>query len=312
MATHLPVEQQVIAITGASSGIGLCTALTAAARGARLLLMARSEATLQDLADTIRESGGEALAVTTDVSSRQAVEYALEQGLQRYGKIDTWINNAGVAIYGRLDEVTEADSRRLFDINYWGVVNGSLAALPHLANSGGTLINIGSEASEAIVPLQGTYSASKHAVKAFTDTLRVEVELMAGAPVSVVLIQPTAVNTPYPQHARNYMDQEPKLPEPMLDPERVAEAILEAAQTGGRDVKVGAMAKANTAMSHLLPRLSDRIAKRRAAQQLTRHEPLNRDGTLYRAGESGQIHGQSTSAVAEHRLAGEHSRRARH
>lgn len=312
MATHLPVEQQVIAITGASSGIGLCTALTAAARGARLLLMARSEATLQDLVDTIRESGGEALAVTTDVSSRQAIEYALEQGLQRYGKIDTWINNAGVAIYGRLDEVTEADSRRLFDINYWGVVNGSLAALPHLANSGGTLINIGSEASEAVVPLQGTYSASKHAVKAFTDTLRVEVELMAGAPVSVVLIQPTAVNTPYPQHARNYMDREPKLPEPMLDPERVAEAILDAAQTGGRDVKVGAMAKANTAMSHLLPRLSDRIATRRAAQQLKRHDPLNRDGTLYRAGESGQIHGQSTSAVAGHRLAGEHSRRARH
>ncbi len=111
-----------------------------------------------------------------------------------------------MSIYGRLDEVSEEDSRRLFDTNFWGVVNGSLVALPHLLKQGGALINVGSEVSDAVVPLQGMYSASKHAVKGFTDALRVEIEEVDKAPVSITLIQPTAVNTPYPQHAKNYMD----------------------------------------------------------------------------------------------------------
>ena len=114
--------------------------------------------------------------------------------------------------------MTEDDSRRLFDTNFWGIVNGSLAALPYLKANGGALINIGSEVSEAIVPLQGMYSASKHAVKGFTDALRVEVEELDRAPVTITLIQPTAVDTPYPQHAKNYMDKEPRLPPPLIDP----------------------------------------------------------------------------------------------
>src|SRR4029079_11582679 len=106
----------------------------------------------------------------------------------------------------------DEDNRRLFDTNFWGVVYGSLAALPHLKTNGGALLNVGSEVSEAVVPLQGMYSASKHAVKGFTDALRVEIEEIDGAPVSITLIQPTAVDTPFPQHARNYMANEPKLP----------------------------------------------------------------------------------------------------
>src|SRR5690606_35985707 len=105
--------------------------------------------------------------------------------------------------------------------NFWGVVNGSLVALPYLKQQGGALINVGSEVSEAAIPLQGMYSASKHAVKGFTDALRIEIEEVDKAPGSITLIQPTAVDTPYPQRARNYMEQEPKLPSPQIDPDRV-------------------------------------------------------------------------------------------
>src|SRR4029078_6221271 len=117
--------------------------------------------------------------------------------------------------YGRLDVVEDQDSRRLFEINFWGVVNGSLVALPYLKRHGGALINVGSEVSEAAIPLQGMYAASKHAVKGFTDALRVEIEEVDKAPVSITLIQPTAVETAFPRHARNYLDKEPKLPDPM-------------------------------------------------------------------------------------------------
>ena len=192
-----PVEEQVIVVTGASSGIGLATAQAAAQRGARVVLAARSIETLERICNDIEAAGGEAMAMEVDVGSRDDVERLAQAVIDRFGCIDTWINNAGVAIYGRLEQVSEADSRRLFDTNFWGVVNGSLAALPHLRKQGGALINVGSEVSDAVVPLQGMYSASKHAVKGFTDALRVEVEELDKAPVSITLIQPTAVDTPF-------------------------------------------------------------------------------------------------------------------
>jgi len=144
--------------------------------------------------------------------------FVAQEAISRFGRFDTWVNNAGVSIYGRLDEVSEADSRRLFDTNFWGVVNGSLVALPYLRPNGGALINVGSEVSEAVVPLQGYYTASKHAVKGFTDSLRVEIEEVDEAPVSITLIQPTAVDTPFDEHGKNYMQNQPDLPTPMVDP----------------------------------------------------------------------------------------------
>jgi short-subunit dehydrogenase len=194
-----------------------------------------------------------------------------------------------------LEETREDDATRLFDTNFWGVVNGAQAALPHLRRSGGTLINVGSEVSEDVVPLQGMYSASKHAVKGFNDALRVELERVEGAGVSVSLIQPTAVDTPFPQHAKNSMEREPKLPTPMIEPARVAQAILDAATAPQRSVKVGAASKLNTALAKLAPALGDRLAAKQAGRQQYDEPPRNRDGALYRASEStsvvGQIHG---------------------
>jgi NADP-dependent 3-hydroxy acid dehydrogenase YdfG len=292
MAVSLkPLDQQVVVITGASSGIGLATAEAAARQGARLVLLARSEHTLQEIAKRINDAGGEALAIAVDVANRAEVESAARAAVERFGRIDTWINDAGVSIYGRLDEVTEEDSRRLFDTNFWGVVNGSLAALPHLLEQGGALINVGSEVSDAVVPLQGMYSASKHAVKGFTDALRVELEDMDKAPIVITLIQPTAVDTPFPQHARNYMPREPKLPTPQIDPEDVAKAILEAAVEPTRSRKVGMMAKVNTTVAKAVPALADRMAAKQADRQQYDEPPRDPAGTLFTPGESGRTRG---------------------
>jgi short-subunit dehydrogenase len=297
MAVSLkPLDQQVIVITGASSGIGLATVEAAAKEGAKLVLAARSANTLKEIADRINSQGGEAIHVVADVGDRSQVERIAEAAIGRFGRIDTWINDAGVAIYGRLVEVSEKDSRRLFDTNFWGVVNGSLAALPHLLKQGGALINVGSEVSDAVVPLQGMYSASKHAVKGFTDALRVELEEVDKAQISITLIQPTAVNTPYPQHAKNYMDQEPQLPTPQIEPEKVAEAILKAAVKPERDVKVGAGAKINTAVSKLAPSLGDKISAKQVDRQQRPEPPRDPDGTLYKAGESGKVQGEGASS----------------
>lgn len=295
MAVSLkPLDQQVIVLTGASSGIGLCTAIMAAEAGARLVLVARSEDVLDKLTSELNADGHQTIAVVADVSRRHEMERTAQVAIEHFGRIDTWINNAGLSIFGRLDEVSEEDNRRLFDINFWGVVNGSLVALPYLRTHGGALINIGSEVSEAVVPLQGMYSASKHAVKGFTDALRVEIEDVDNAPVSITLIQPTAVNTPFPQHARNYMDREPKLPTPMIDPQQVAEAILEAATDGGRDVKVGAMAVVNTATSKFAPGLGDKLSAMQAHRQQEDELPVDPQGALYRPSHDGHVYGHTS------------------
>jgi short-subunit dehydrogenase len=295
--TLKPLDQQVIVITGPSSGIGLATAILASDRGARLVLASRSEHVLDELCDTLVANGGEAISVVADVGRRFDMDRVAEAAIARFGRIDTWINNAGNSIYGKMQDATEQDNRRLFDTNFWGVVNGSLAALPHLKASGGALINVGSEVSDAVVPLQGMYSASKHAVKGFTDALRVEL-LADEVPVSVTLIQPTAVNTPFPEHARNYMDKEPKLPTPQIDPSQVAEAILDAACNATRDVRVGAMAKVNTGSFKFAPKLADWMAKKQIKRQNYDSPPVHPMGALYDAGETGRIHGRPPEARA--------------
>jgi len=290
-----PINEQVMVITGASSGIGLATAKLAAQKGASVVLAARSAGTTAAIAEQINQHGGKAVSVECDVSDRSQVEKLAQTAIDHFGRIDTWVNDAGVSIYGRLDQLKEEDARRLFDVNFWGVYYGSLAALSHLKVHGGALINVGSEVSEAVVPLQGMYSASKHAVKGFTDALRVEIEQLDEAPVSITLIQPTATNTPFPQHAKNYMDKEPKLPDPLDKPEDVAEAIVKAAIKPTRSKKVGALSKVNTATARLLPKLGDKLSAKQATRQQYEEQPREPEGTLDRPGElvgtGGHVHG---------------------
>jgi short-subunit dehydrogenase len=292
-----PLNEQVIVITGASSGIGLETALSAAKQGAKVVLAARSKNALDEIVSQITASGAQALAVECDVADRSAVDNLARTAAAHFGRIDTWVNDAGISIYGRLDECTDEDARRLFDTNYFGLVNGSLAALPYLKQNqnGGALINIGSEVSDAVAPLLGHYSASKHAVKGFTDTLRLEIEEVDDLPIAITLIQPTAVDTPFPQHARNMMEDEPKLPNPMLDPQKVADAILKAAVTPTRAARVGAMAVLNTIAYKVTPKIADKMSAKREKDLHSHQPPRNPEGALHRPSESSgtaaQTHG---------------------
>src|SRR3954468_18456334 len=209
-----PLREQVIVITGASSGIGLTTARMAASAGAKLVLAARNHEALQRLEREINASGGESCHVDADVGSGADVQRIVDAAIERFGGFDTWVNNAGVSVYGRLEEVANEDHRRLFETNFWGLVNGSLAAVAHLKSRGGALINVGSTLSDRSIPLQGMYCASKHAVKGFTDALRMEVE-EEKHPIVVTLIKPAAIDTPYTEHAKNYMPVEPQNPAPV-------------------------------------------------------------------------------------------------
>ncbi|WP_078063262.1 SDR family oxidoreductase [Solirubrum puertoriconensis] len=292
-----PLDQQTIVITGASSGIGRATALQAAAKGAKVVLAARSEDELRKVEQEITSKGGQALVVVTDVANRADIRRLADRTIDHFGGFDTWVNDAGISIWGRLDEVSDYDHRRLFETNFWGASNGSLEAIKYLRRHGGALINVGSVASDVAFPLQGMYCASKHAIKGFTDALRMELEEM-GAPVSVTLIKPAAINTPFPQHARNYMEKEPKLPPPVYEPEEVAAAILHAATHPERDMYVGGGGKLMSTLNKHVPRAMDRFSETLMVEQQKRKErPRKPQGSLHQPSHGGPIKGDHPGYV---------------
>jgi short-subunit dehydrogenase len=275
------LEDQVIVITGATSGIGLATARRAAQRGARVVLCSRNEPELRETAAQIDGDGGSTRAVVADVSRLEDVERLAQTAVEEYGTLDTWVNNAGVSFYGRLTEVALEDMRQLFEVNFWGMVHGARTAIPHLRRHGGALINIGSVVSDRAIPLQGAYSASKHAVKGFTDALRMELE-EERAPVSVTLIKPSAIDTPYFKHAKNYMAVQPKPPAPVYAPEVVANAILRAAEHPVRDITIGGGGRFLSAMGTALPRLTDFYMERAMFSSQRSNVPAGEQpGNLY-------------------------------
>lgn len=260
------LAEQVIVITGASSGIGLVTARMAAKEGAKLVLASRSEEALRQLCAEITQSGGQAIYVVADVSQQADVQQIAQAAQAKFGGYDTWVNNAGVSIYGKLEQVPIEDMRKLFETNFWGLVYGSLEAAKHLKTKGGAIINVGSILSDVTAILQTIYSASKHAVKGFNDGLRMELE-MDGAPVSVTLIQPSSIDTPYTVHAKNYLDREAKHGPPAYAPETVARAILHAAGTSERDIVVGSGGRAFIGMKRWTPVLFDQYMEKAFAKQ---------------------------------------------
>jgi short-subunit dehydrogenase len=301
-----PIKEQVMVITGASSGIGLVTARMAAKRGARVVLTARNADALERLAEEITadpSTDGTATFVAADVADESALRHVADVAASEFGRIDTWVNGAGVSLYGRLTDVSWDDQRRLFETNFWGVVAGSRVAVERMRHDGGALINIGSTSSDRAVPLQGMFSASKHALKAFTDALRMEVE-HDELPLSVTLVKPHAVDTPIAEHAKNYLPNEPaSLPPPVYAPEVVAETILHCAEHPVRDVFAGGGGKLVSVLANLAPRLTDKLMEKTVftAQQHQRLEQGRQDNNLYgptsalqeRSGQASPVHESS-------------------
>lgn len=271
------LSDQVVVITGASSGIGLVTARMAAEKGARLVLAARSEEALQQLTKEIEKAGGQAIYVVADVSKQDDIHRIAQAAEVTFGGFDTWVNNSGVSIYGKIEDVPIEDMRKLFETNVWGLIYGSLEAVKHLKQKGGAIINIGSILSETTAILQTIYSASKHAVKGFTDGLRMELE-MDESPVVVTLIKPAAIDTPYPLHAKNFMEREAQHAPPAYAPETVARAILHCAETPEREITVGGGGRAITAMNNWVPSLLDKFMENVfAKQEKADYPPQSRD-----------------------------------
>lgn len=292
-----PLSEQVVVITGASSGIGLVTARQAAARGAAVVLAARNTAALETAAQQIRDAGGRALAVITDVGRVAEVERLAEAAVAEFGRIDTWVNNAGVSIFGMVDEVSDEDLHRMFDTNYWGVVYGSRAALAHYrgrTDYAGAIINTGSVFGDRATPVQSTYASSKHAVHGWTDAMRMDVEAQ-GVPVSVTLLHPGRIDTPYNEHAQSYLDQQPAHRGRIYPPEAVAEAILHAAEHSVRDLFIGGQVKIAVVSAALAPRLADRVMERYMfwSQHADRPSRPRRESGLHHPGAFG-LHERGT------------------
>jgi NAD(P)-dependent dehydrogenase (short-subunit alcohol dehydrogenase family) len=257
-----PIHDQVVVVIGASSGIGREVALRFAEQGAKILVAARSEPGLVSLVEDITARGGQGAYAVCDVTDFAQVKAAADTAVQKFGRVDTWVNVAAVSVYARFEDTSPEEFRRTIEINYLGQVHGALAALPLLRQAGqGALIAVSSVESIVSLPLHSAYSASKHAVEGMIDALRREL-VAEGAPISVTSVKPATINTPFFNNSLNKMDVKPMGPPPIYQPGVVADCVLYAAEHPVRDLYAGGAAKMMTVGQMLAPKLVDAILAR--------------------------------------------------
>ncbi len=268
-----PVGEQIVVITGASSGIGREAALRFAHAGASVVLAARNEQALREVARQVTATGGHALAVPADVSDWTQVQHVAQATAERFGGIDTWVNNAAVSLYGTFEQLPVDEFERVVDVVLMGQVRGAKAALPYLKSSGGTLIGVTSIVSQVPLPLQSAYVAAKWALKGFYDTLRLE-QARACDGVQVSVIMPSSVDTPLFQNAKSHLGVEPGAIPPVFEPGIVADAIIYAATHPVRDLTLGP-GNLLLALKRAWPRAAEALVGHAAfAWQFTREPEL--------------------------------------
>jgi short-subunit dehydrogenase len=247
-------------ITGASSGFGRGVAMKLAAQHANLVLAARRTNVLEGLAAQVRAAGGKPLVVTTDVSKPQDVQRLANAAVERFGRIDVWINDAGVGAIGPFWDIPIEDHSRLIDINLKGVIYGSHAAIRQFRAQGfGTLVNIGSIDSEVPLAYQASYSASKAGVRSLGQALNQELRLSGMNAIKVATVMPWAADTPWWEHAANYSGGRPRMAA-MDDPWKVVDAIIWVSLHPVQELPVGWKAEASYASHRIAPHLTERIS----------------------------------------------------
>ncbi|WP_342388060.1 SDR family NAD(P)-dependent oxidoreductase [Salinicoccus bachuensis] len=278
-------------IIGASSGFGKGVAQQLAEEGANVVLGARRTHLIEELA---KEIGPSALAVTTDISKEADVEKIHDAALEKFGKIDVWINMAGVGLIGSYTELPVEDMKRLLDINVFGTMIGSQYALREFKKQkSGTLINVGSIAAKVPFPYYTSYSASKFAVSGLSYALQREMEVEGYEDIHVCTVHPWATDTPWFDHSGNYSGHRAQM-KPMDEPKSVIEATIGLIDNSQESVEVGVKTKGSAISESLLPGLTEKFNANHVKNVIedapassdtsgTLHEPME-DGTEVSAG----------------------------
>src|SRR5437763_16993428 len=277
-----PLADQVIVVTGASSGLGRAMARLAGARGAKVVVTSRSAEPLDACVREIEASGSEALAITADVAVQDEVAQVVEQAVDRFGRIDTYVANAIVTVYAETYRYEPEELRRVLDVNFFGQVYGYWAALPYLRESRGTFLSINSALAYRGIPLQGAYCASKAALRAFFESARVEIR-KEGWDVAVSVILPGAINTPQFDRDRQKIGYQPQPVPPIYQPEPYAEAALHCMEHPIRELPVSWGAQKLLWGQKLSPRAGDLVLLRNGwtGQHTGEPKPVDSPDNLY-------------------------------
>jgi NAD(P)-dependent dehydrogenase (short-subunit alcohol dehydrogenase family) len=273
-----PVSEQVVAVVGASSGIGRETALQFARRGAKVVVSARSEEGLRSLVSEIRDGGGQAVAVPADVSDSEQVKAVADRAAEEYGRLDTWVHLAAVGLYAPFEKTTPEEFERVIDVNLVGQAYGAMAALPHIKREGrGALVHVSSVEARRSLPFHSAYAASKHGIDGFLESLRVELK-REGWPIGVTNVMPGSINTPLFNKSRTKLGVKPMGVPPIYEPNTVADVILYAAEHPVREIAAGGAAKAMILNQRLSPRLMDALLVRTGFDSQKTDEPKSEEG----------------------------------
>ncbi|AUB36230.1 Short-chain dehydrogenase [Nostoc flagelliforme CCNUN1] len=254
-----PINQQVVSVVGASSGIGRITALEFARRGAKVVVSARGESKLKSLVEEIRSFGGEATYCVADVQVFDQVKAIADKTVEVYGRLDTWVHVPAIGIFATFDNTTPEEFKHVIDVDLMGQVYGAMAALPHLKREGrGALIHVSSVEGTRSLPYQSAYSAAKHGVEGFIEAMRLELQHEKW-PISVTSVKPGVINSPFWNNGRTKLGVKPAGIPPYYEPKLVADAILHVAEHPTRDYLVGDVAKILDLVQRISPPLVDSL-----------------------------------------------------
>jgi NAD(P)-dependent dehydrogenase (short-subunit alcohol dehydrogenase family) len=269
-------------VTGASSGIGRAIARLAGERGAKVVVTARNAEALDACVAEIERAGSEALAVPGDVTEREQVERVVGAAAERFGRIDTYVANAIVTVYAEAERLEPEELRRVWEVNFFGVVYGYWAALPHLRESRGTFLHVSSALAYRGIPLQAAYCSTNAGLRAFLESARVE-EQKAGTGVAISLVLPGAINTPQFDRDRQKIGYQPQPVPPIYQPEPFAEATLHCAEHPIRELPISWGAQKLLWGQKLSPRAGDWVLRRTGwkSQHTGEPKPLDAPDNLF-------------------------------